>query len=109
MENPILLSFAPWRYARLPLRATEGLAQSLVTLLELDLAIPDYTTLSRRQGALAVQIPRRAGGLPLHMVVDATGLSVSRQSPLERGPQRRTWRKVHLGVDEATSEIVAAM
>ena len=33
---------------RLPLRQTEGFLQSLIQLLELDLPIPDDTTLSRR-------------------------------------------------------------
>jgi hypothetical protein len=33
----------------LPLRATEGLMQSTVKLLGLDLSVPDYTTLCRRR------------------------------------------------------------
>ncbi len=33
---------------RLPLRQTEGFLRSLAQLLELDLPIPDHTTLSRR-------------------------------------------------------------
>ena len=33
-----------------PLRQTEGLLRSIATVLELDIAIPDHTTLSRRGG-----------------------------------------------------------
>ena len=34
---------------QLPLRQTEGFLTSLLALMGLDLAVPDYTTLSRRQ------------------------------------------------------------
>ena len=39
---------------RLPLRQTQGFIQSLLDLMPLALAAPDYSTLSRRQGSLAV-------------------------------------------------------
>src|SRR5690242_8962909 len=35
-----------------PLRQTEGLLRSIATVLEVDIAIPDHTTLSRRGGGL---------------------------------------------------------
>ena len=41
----------------LPLRQTQGFIQSLLDLMGLALAVPDYSTLSRRQGALAVVMP----------------------------------------------------
>src|SRR5947209_17421851 len=41
----------------LPLRATQGFAQSLLALLDVDLAVPCYTTLSRRGQTLAVALP----------------------------------------------------
>src|SRR5271166_734520 len=37
-----------------PLRQTEGLLRSIASVLELDIAIPDQTTLSRRGGNLAI-------------------------------------------------------
>jgi hypothetical protein len=37
-----------------PLRQTEGLVGSLLELMELDLPVPDHTTLSRRAAMLAV-------------------------------------------------------
>ena len=60
---------------RLTLRATEGFAQSVLPLLGLDLAVPDYTTLCKRAKSLAVSLPRWATG-PLHLVLDSTGLKV---------------------------------
>ena len=43
-----------------PLRQTEGLLRSIANVLELDIAIPDHTTLSRRGGSLTV-LPKTAG------------------------------------------------
>jgi hypothetical protein len=49
---------------KLPLRQTAGMVASLLRLAGLDWPVPDFSTLSRRQKALAVQIPyRRADGL----------------------------------------------
>ena len=41
--------------------------------MQLDLATPDYSTLSRRQGSLAVVLPTKQTDLldrPMHLVVD---------------------------------------
>ena len=43
----------------LPLRQTTGMVAGLLKLAKLDWAVPDYTTLCRRQKTLAVQIPYR--------------------------------------------------
>lgn len=98
---------------RLPLRATQGLTRSLLRLLGVELSVPDYTTLCRRRRALQIELPRREKSEPLHLVVDSTGIKVYgegewkvRQHGYSR---RRTWRKLHLGVDEATGEFVAAV
>jgi hypothetical protein len=42
---------------KLPLRQTAGMVASLLKIAGLDWAVPDYTTLCRRQKTLAVQIP----------------------------------------------------
>ena len=50
---------------KLPSRQTTAMVASLLKMAELDWAVPDYTTLCRRQKTLAVQIPyRRADGPP---------------------------------------------
>src|SRR3982751_5987159 len=43
---------------RLALRQTEGLIGSIISLLGLDLPVPDHTTLSRRAATLEVPRPR---------------------------------------------------
>ena len=98
----------------LPLRQTQGFIQSLLDLMGLVLAVPDYSTLSRRQGALAVGLPKKQPDRPanpMHLVVDSTGLKVYGEGEWkvrQHGwTKRRTWRKLHVGVNEATGEVVA--
>src|SRR5256886_12246232 len=62
---------------RLALRQTEGLIGSIIALLGLDLAIPDHSTLSRRADTLAVTRPPSTAEPP-HLLVDSTGLKLSR-------------------------------
>ena len=95
----------------LPLRPTQGFTQSLLDLMGLVLAVPDYSTLSRRQGQLAVVLPSKRPDQPMHLVVDSTGLKVYGEGEWKVRPhgwtKRRTWRKLHVGVNEATGEVVA--
>src|SRR5215510_5387552 len=60
----------------LSLRAAQGFLSSVMELMKLTLPIPDYSTVSRRQGAL--QVPRSPSPQsgPCHVVIDATGLRV---------------------------------
>ena len=59
---------------KLPLRQTTGMVASLLKMAGLDWAVPDYTTLCRRQKTLAVQIPCRRVDGPLNLLVDSTGI-----------------------------------
>ena len=96
----------------LTLRATEGFARSLFELMEVDLAVPDYTTLCRRAATVRITLPRKATG-PLRLVLDGTGLKVYGEGEWkvrQHGySKRRTWLKLHLAVDPLTHEIQAAM
>ena len=58
---------------KLPLRQTTGMVASLL-MAGLDWAVPDYTTLCRRQRTLMVQIPYRRADGPLNLLVDSTGI-----------------------------------
>lgn len=58
----------------LPLRQTTGLVASLLELAGLDWAVPDFSTLSRRQKGLNVVIPYRPGTGALHLLIDSTGI-----------------------------------
>lgn len=96
---------------RLALRQTEGLIGSIIRLLGLDLAVPDHSTLSRRAETLPVVRPASSSA-PVHLLVDSTGLRLcgSGEWLMEKHGTRtrRSWRKLHLGVDADTGEIVVA-
>lgn len=97
----------------LPLRATQGFLESVFRYMNLEFDVPDYTTLSRRRETLEMVIPRRRSGEGVHLVVDSTGFKVYGEGEWkvrQHGwSKRRTWRKLHLGIDEASGEILAAM
>ncbi len=98
---------------RLALRQTEGLIGSIVGLLGLDLRVPDHSTLSRRTKTLVVPRPQpHRSGEPLHLLVDSTGLRLCGAGEwlLEKHGTRtrRSWRKLYIGVDAGSGQIVAA-
>ena len=97
----------------LPLRATQGLLRSIIELLRVSLAVPCYSTLSRRRRTLEVSLPKHLKSALLHLVVDSTGVKIYGEGEWkvrQHGwTRRRTWRKLHVGVDEATGEIRAAV
>ena len=96
----------------LPLRTTQGLLNSVMSLMGVDLPVPDDTTLSRRLQTLPVSLPRQPRSELLHLVIDSTGIKLygdGEWHARRHGPsKRRTWRKLHLGVDETTGEVAAA-
>jgi Transposase DDE domain len=96
---------------RLALRQTEGPIGSIISLLGLDLAVPDHTTLSRRAETLDMVRPR-PGSRPMHLLVDSTGLKLcgSAEWLLEKHgtKTRRSWRKLQIAVDADTGQIAAA-
>ena len=96
----------------LALRQATGFVESLLRLIGLNWTVPDFSTLSRRQKTLAVNIPHRGAQGPLHLLIDSTGIKVEGEGEWNArkhgGPKRRVWRKVHPGIDEQTLEIRAA-
>src|SRR5437870_10419500 len=88
-----------------------SLIASLLRLLGLDLAAPDHSTLSRRGETLPVSRPR-AGSEAVHLLVDSTGLKLCGPGEwlVEKhaAKVRRSWRKLHIGVDADTGQIIAA-
>ncbi len=51
------------------LRQTMGFVESLLRLADLNWTVPDFSTLSRRQKTLAVNIPYRGSKGPLHLLI----------------------------------------
>ena len=82
---------------KLPLRQTTGMVASLMKLANLDWAVPDYTTLCRRQKTLSVQIPYQRADGPLNLLVDSTGIKFLGDGEWQArklGVQgRRQWRQ----------------
>jgi hypothetical protein len=95
----------------LPFRQTQGFLASLLELVHLNWDVPNYTTLCRRQKTVAVPLGAQSATQPRHVVIDATGLKVygegEWQVKTHGKTRRRVWRKIHLGIDEATGDVVA--
>lgn len=99
----------------LGLRQTQGFVTSLFELLQVELPVPDYSTLSRRQGSLEVPLcarkRKREKAEGVHVVLDSTGLKVYGPGEWARrrhnAKRRRTWRKLHVSVDPKSGEITA--
>src|SRR5689334_8099139 len=118
-ELAILTALTLRAVFRLAFRQTEGLIGSIIGLLGLTLRVPDHTTLSRRAATLEVPRPRSSsspdgGGEaePVHLLVDSTGLKLCGPGEWlveKHGTRtRRSWRKLHLGVDADTGRTVAS-
>ena len=60
---------------RQPLRQTQGMMRSIAKLLKIDIAVPDFSTLSRRGNELTVQArPKTNNRAPMHLVVPSQAL-----------------------------------
>ena len=97
----------------LPGRALCGFVESVFQLMGVELSVPDHTTISRRLKRLDVELPVKPTSGQRHVVIDSTGIKVygegewkTRQHGISK---RRTWRKLHLAVDEATGEILSSV
>lgn len=95
---------------RLPYRQLVGFVRSILDLMSLEeIAVPSYTQISRRAKDLEVDLQLPASKESLHIVCDSTGLKVYGEGEWKVRKhgysKRRTWRKLHLGVDEKTSLI----
>lgn len=75
-------------------------------------SVPNFSTLSRRQKTLKVNIPYRGSPGPLHLLIDSTGIKVEDEREWNArkhgGPKRRVCRKIQIRIDEKILEIQAA-
>lgn len=94
-------------------RSVEGFVRSLFQLLGIDLPVPDHSTLSRRSQTLKVSLPKKKTNQKLNIVLDSTGLKIYGEGEwkvrMHGVSKRRTWRKLHIGVDPDTGELQAAL
>ncbi len=110
-EGAILFGLMVMVLFGLPLRQTTGMVASILSMAGLDWPVPDFSTLSRRQKTITVQVPSRRAPGPLNLLVDSTGIKflgdgewLARKHSTHR---RRQYRKVHLAMDTATGDIRA--
>jgi IS5 family transposase len=110
-DTAILCALTLRAVYNLPLRAIQGFLLSIISILNLKLDCPDYSTLSRRSQKLELSLPRKLTGKKIDVVIDSTGLKIYGEGEWKvrkYGPgKRRTWRKLHLAIDPESHEIVA--
>jgi len=97
----------------LPLRQTHGFVRSVFRLMDLGLPIPDFSTLSRRGQSLDITDDIQLSDGPITLIVDSTGLQVhSGRAWMQQKhgikKLRKTWRKLHIGFDPASRQIITS-
>lgn len=92
-------------------RQTEGFASSILQVMGYGVEVPSYTQINRRAKEVEMDISLPRTKSPLHLVFDSTGLKIYGEGEWKVRKhgysKRRTWRKLHLGVDEETGFIYA--
>ncbi len=90
---------------------TLRLVQSLLKLMDLPWAAPDYSTVCHRQKSLDVKVHYLPSSLGLHLLADSTGiefLGEGEWKAKKHAAERRSqWLKVHLGIGADTLQIRA--
>jgi len=93
-------------------RGVEGFMRSMFQLLNVDLPVPDHSTLSKRGKGLQVNLPKKPAQ-NLAIVMDSTGLKIYGEGEwkvrMHGVSKRRTWRKLHVGVNPDDGEIQAVL
>ncbi|GAB7551234.1 hypothetical protein NRB_07310 [Novosphingobium sp. 11B] len=93
---------------KLPLRQTTGMVASHLEMAGLDWPVPDFSTLSRRQKTLLVEIPCQPSSRPLHLLIDSTGIKAVGDGEWCRrkhGPSKlSTWVKLSGSRNRALSK-----
>jgi hypothetical protein len=94
-------------------RQASGFVASVFELMGVELPVPDHSTVSRRMSNLEVSFPLVDRPQARHVVIDSTGLKVYGEGEWKVRQhgigKRRTWIKLHLAVDAATGETLAAV
>ena len=110
-DSAILCALLLREAYHLPLRSTEGLVSSVLSLMQVELPSPHYSTLCRRARRLelALAAPQKIR----HLVIDSSGLKVYGEGEwkvrIHGADKRRTWRKLHIAMDAATHQLTSAL
>jgi hypothetical protein len=89
-------------------RQTQGFLESLIAQLGWNVQVPDYSVINRRHKNLHIEV-KGADKKHKYLVIDSTGAKVYGEGEWkvrQHGwSKHRTWRKIHLAVDESTGII----
>lgn len=112
-EGAILCCLSVKQVFHLPLRQLQGFLISVFALMQVELPVPDYSTLSRRGERLLVLLPQKDKAGPLDLVIDSSGFKVYGEGEwkvrVHGKSKRRTWRKLHLAIDADTQEVACCV
>jgi hypothetical protein len=105
-DTAILCALTLKAIYKTPFRQTVGFIRSLSKLMKLEIEIPDFTLLCKRQKKLKVILPKKKlnPGERIIILVDTTGLKVFGEGEWKVRQhgyiKHRLWRKLHLGVND---------
>jgi IS5 family transposase len=89
-------------------RQTQGFLESFVAARGWKVKVPDYSVINRRHKRLQLQV-KGTDTASKYIVLDSTGAKVYGEGEwkvrLHGWSKHRTWRKIHLAVDESTGTI----
>jgi len=95
----------------LALRQATGMVETMLHLARFDWALPDFSTISRRQRELQVPIPVQEKQGCLHLLMDSSGIKMMGEGEWRvkkhDADYCRQSRKLYLGIDAQTQEIRA--
>ena len=110
-DSAILMILTLKQVFHLTFRSSQGFVKSLLATLGVNIEVPCYTQVCRRQGFVKLPL------LPvsresIHLVIDSSGLKLFGEGEWkvrQHGfSKHRLWRKLHIGVDEKSQLIVTA-
>jgi hypothetical protein len=104
-------------FYKLAYRQTQGFLTSIFQKMNLNLVVPDYTTMSRRASKINVSIRNKKllknSEESIIVAIDSTGLSIHTQTQWnsmkhqsDKLPGYQKWRKLHVIINVATGEIL---
>lgn len=111
-DEAILMLLLLREVYHLPLRGLQGFISSLFSFMGVRLPVPCYSQICRRAKHMKKALKRYKKRSAIDLVFDSTGLKVYGEGEWKvrkhGAGKRRTWKKLHLGIDLSTQEIVVA-
>jgi len=96
----------------LNLRSVQGFIESVFELSGINLEVPDFSTICRRRKTIKCVLGSFKTSGEVHVAIDSTGIKIYGEGEwkvrMHGISKRRTWRKLHIGVNESNGEILSA-